>query len=225
MDAPSSDPINSGRIRRIQGRTEIARARLINAGVPLFSERGFDAVSVRDIEIAANVKRGMLAYHFGDKENLWKAVADSTFKKIDVQRDLRLAMMKDISDREGLALMIRFYVRFYAQHPELSRLMAQEARQESWRLDYLVVTHIRPGTIKLEQHVIKILNLSAREFAHWYYIMLSASATIFSFEPECKRLFGFNPRSEDVIETHADMIVNMLLGQSKSTAESHSPKY
>ena len=124
-------------------------------------------------------------------------------------------MMKDISDREGLALMIRFYVRFYAQHPELSRLMAQEARQESWRLDYLVVTHIRPGSMKLEQHVRKILNLSAREFAHWYYILLSASATIFSFEPECKRLFGFNPRNEDVIETHADMIINMLLGQSK----------
>ena len=42
----------------------------------------------------------------------------------------------------------------------------------------------------------------------------SASATIFSFEPDGKRLFGFNPRNEDVIETHADMIVQMLLGQS-----------
>ena len=215
MNESSSEPINPGRVRRIQERTEIARANLISAGVPLFSEQGFDAVSVRDIEVAADVKRGMLAYHFGDKETFWKAVADFTFEQIDAQRDMRLAMMKDISDREGLALMIRFYVRFYAQHPELSRLMAQEARQESWRLDYLVVTHIRPGSMKLEQHVRKILNLSAREFAHWYYILLSASATIFSFEPECKRLFGFNPRNEDVIETHADMIINMLLGQSK----------
>ena len=215
MNASSSEPINPGRVRRIQERTEIARANLISAGVPLFSEQGFDAVSVRDIEVAADVKRGMLAYHFGDKETFWKAVADFTFEQIDAQRDMRLAMMKDISDREGLALMIRFYVRFYGQHPELSRLMAQEARQESWRLDYLVVTHIRPGSMKLEQHVRKILNLSAREFAHWYYILLSASATIFSFEPECKRLFGFNPRNEDVIETHADMIINMLLGQSK----------
>jgi len=205
---------NHPRIRRVQERTEIARASLISAGVPLFAEKGFDAVSVRDIEVAAAVKRGMMVYHFGDKETFWKAVADFTFEQIDAQRDLRLDMMKDISDREGLALMIRFYVRFYAEHPELSRLMAQEARQESWRIDYLVVTHIRPGSIVLEQHVRAILNLSAREFAHWYYIMLSASATIFSFEPECKRLFGFNPRNEDVIETHADMIVHMLLGRS-----------
>ena len=214
MSQFQSEELPAGRIRRIQERTEVARANLITAGVPLFSERGFDAVSVRDIEVAADANRGMLAYHFGDKEHLWKAVADFTFQQIDAQRDMRLDMMKDISDREGLALMIRFYVRFYAEHPELSRLMAQEARQESWRIDYLVENHIRPGSLQLEQHVRKILNLSAREFAHWYYIMVSASATIFSFEPECKRLFGFNPRNEDVIETHADMLVNMLLGNA-----------
>jgi AcrR family transcriptional regulator len=88
MNASSSEPINPGRVRRIQERTEIARANLISAGVPLFSEQGFDAVSVRDIEVAADVKRGMLAYHFGDKETFWKAVADFTFEQIDAQRDM-----------------------------------------------------------------------------------------------------------------------------------------
>ena len=198
-------------VRRVQERTEVARSKLISAGVPLFAEKGFDAVSIRDIEIASGVKRGMLIYHFDNKKKFWKAVADFTFQQIEYQRDLRLDIMRDISDREGLALMIRFFVRSYAQHPEVSRLMAQEARQDSWRIDYLVVTHIRPGTIALEKHVREILNLSAREFAHWYYIMLSASATIFSFQPECKRLFGFDPRNEEVIEAHADMIVRMLL--------------
>lgn len=198
-------------VRRVQERTEVARSKLINAGVPLFAEKGFGAVSIRDIEIASGVKRGMLIYHFDNKKKFWKAVADFTFQQIEYQRDLRLDIMRDISDREGLALMIRFFVRSYAQHPEVSRLMAQEARQDSWRIDYLVETHIRPGTIALEKHVRKILNLSAREFAHWYYIMLSASATIFSFQPECKRLFGFDPRNEEVIEAHADMIVRMLL--------------
>ena len=121
MSQFQSEGLPDGRIRRIQGRTEVARANLITAGVPLFSEQGFDAVSVRDIEVAAKANRGMLAYHFGDKEQLWKAVADFTFQQIDAQRDMRLDMIKDISDREGLALMIRFYVRFYAEHPELSR--------------------------------------------------------------------------------------------------------
>ena len=149
MSQFQSKELPVGRIRRIQERTEVARANLITAGVPLFSEQGFDAVSVRDIEVAADANRGMVAYHFGDKVHLWKAVADFTFQQIDAQRDMRLGMMKDISDREGLALMIRFYVRFYAEHPELSRLMAQEARQESWRIDYLVENHIRQAVCNL----------------------------------------------------------------------------
>ena len=212
MDDSPTAPVNNGRVRRVQERTEVARGSLVAAGIPLFSERGFDAVSVRDVEIAADVKRGMLAYHFGDKETFWKAVADATFEQIERQRDIRLDVLKDISEREGLALIIRFHVRFYAQHPELSRLMSQEARQDSWRIDYLVDNHIRSGSAKLEPYVRKNLKLNAREYAHWYYIMISASATIFSFEPECKRLFGFNPRQESVIETHADLIVTMLLG-------------
>ncbi|MFQ3223140.1 MAG: AcrR family transcriptional regulator, partial [Porticoccaceae bacterium] len=85
MNLSPPEPVNPKRIRRVQERTEVARASLIRAGVPLFAEKGFDAVSVRDIEIAAEVKRGMMAYHFGDKETFWKAVADFTFEQIDAQ--------------------------------------------------------------------------------------------------------------------------------------------
>ncbi|MDE0929269.1 MAG: helix-turn-helix domain containing protein, partial [Halioglobus sp.] len=55
------------RTRRVQERAEITRAKLIKAGTVMFSERGFDGVSVRDLENAAGVKRNLLAYHFDDK--------------------------------------------------------------------------------------------------------------------------------------------------------------
>lgn len=203
--------MDKGRQRRTQERTELARAAVISAGVALFSERGFDGVSVRDIETAAEVNRGMLAYHFGDKDNFWKAVADTLFDLIELERNLRQKLINDISAREGLAMIIRFHVRFYAEHPELSRLMSQEARQESWRIRYIVEKHIRPATEQLKRQVCKVLDLSPRQFAHWYYIMVSSSATLFSFEPECELLFGFNPREQSVIDTHAEMIVKMLI--------------
>lgn len=41
---------------------------MIKAATPLFAEIGFAATSVRDVEIAAGVKRGMLVYHFGSKK-------------------------------------------------------------------------------------------------------------------------------------------------------------
>ena len=212
--APSIRVVAKPRSRRTQARTELARASMISAATPMFAENGFTATSVRDIEVAADVKRGMLVYHFGDKDTFWKAVADSVFDRIASQRKLRVSVLKDMSRREGVAMIIRFHVRIFAQYPELSRLMAQEARQKSWRIEYLVTQHIKPGSIDLEKYISKALNLTSRQFAHWYYIMVSGCATIFSFEPECALLFGFDSRQDKVVEAHANMLVGMLLGRT-----------
>jgi AcrR family transcriptional regulator len=199
------------RSRRIQERAETTRARLIDAGKLLFSERGFDAVSVRDLETEAGVKRNVLAYHFEDKETLWKASADAIFELMRTEFDQRLNIMKEVSPRDTLAYIVRFYVYFNARHPELSRLMSQEATRQSWRIRYLIDKHIRPSTLQMEKLVHDTRGLDRRAFIHWYYIMISSTSTIFSFAAECEDLFGVDPCEESMVEGHADMLVSMLL--------------
>ena len=80
-----SKQIKPLRVRRIQERTEVARSKLINSGVPLFAEKGFDAVSIRDIEIASGVKRGMLTYHFDNKKNFGKLSLILHFTKLNIK--------------------------------------------------------------------------------------------------------------------------------------------
>ena len=207
--APANTP--SERAKKTQVRTELARAKMVAAAIPMFSQNGYGATSVREIEIAAAVKRGMLVYHFGTKEDFWKAVADNIFNLITDQRKARISVLPDMAEREGIAMIIRFHVRAAAQYPEISRLLAQEACQKSWRIQYLVKQHIKPGSIYMEKYVSKALNLTPREFAHWYYIMVSSCATMFSFEPECSLLIGFDCRQDTVREAHTDMLVAMLL--------------
>jgi AcrR family transcriptional regulator len=113
------------RTRRTQQRTQAARNNLMAATTPMFAEQGFDAKSVRDIETAAKVQRGMLAYHFVSKDELWKAVADSMFKALLAALEQRLVITKDLSKREGVVFLVRFHVRYYAEHPELSLLMSR----------------------------------------------------------------------------------------------------
>ena len=200
------------RTRKTQERAETTRANLIEAGKLLFSERGFDAVSVRDLEQAAGVKRNILAYHFEDKDNLWKASADAIFGVMKAEFDQRLTIMKEISGREALAFIVRFYVYFNARHPELSRLMSQEATQHSWRIQYLIDKHIRRSTLHMEKLVHETSGLDKKAFIHWYYIMISSTSTIFSFAAECEELFGVDPLEESMVEGHAEMVVSMLLG-------------
>jgi AcrR family transcriptional regulator len=50
-----------------------ARARIRDAAIELFAERGMDGTTVRDIAQAAGVSPGLLRHHFGSKEALREA--------------------------------------------------------------------------------------------------------------------------------------------------------
>ncbi len=54
--------------KRTQERTEVTRQKLLDAATHLFAYRGYDGVTVRDIEKSADVHRGLVAYHFTDKD-------------------------------------------------------------------------------------------------------------------------------------------------------------
>ena len=48
---------------------------------------------------------------------------------------------------------------------------------------------------------------------HRYYLLIGASAFVFTAEQECRRLFGVSPRTEDFVEKHAELVVSMLLSE------------
>lgn len=50
------------------------RQRLLAEALRLFGDRGFDAVTTREICAAAEVNPGAIHYHFGDKESLYREV-------------------------------------------------------------------------------------------------------------------------------------------------------
>ena len=51
-----------------------ARERLLCEAMTLFAERGFGAVTTREICAAAGVNPGAIHYHFGDKDGLYREV-------------------------------------------------------------------------------------------------------------------------------------------------------
>jgi AcrR family transcriptional regulator len=60
----------------------LARRRLLDVAEALFMERGYSAVSLRDIADAFGIKQASLYYHFpGGKEELYVAVAQRAFAR------------------------------------------------------------------------------------------------------------------------------------------------
>ena len=67
----------------MQQRSEETRARILEAAIKQFSNRGFAAASVDDICTEAGVSKGAFYHHFETKQALFLALLDSWLKAID----------------------------------------------------------------------------------------------------------------------------------------------
>jgi len=114
------------------GRT---RARLLQAAVDLFAQRGFDGVSVDEIVARARVNKRMVYHYFGGKAEIYAAALASTFEKLSVlESDL-------FQDRPGIDAaverIIRAYFAFLRETPEFVALLLWENLQGGKHLKYL----------------------------------------------------------------------------------------
>ena len=206
--------------RKEQSRTRLAKAKMISVATPMFAEKGYSATSISEIEIKANVKRGMLVYHFKTKRNLWMEVADQVFapvaKRWEKKPQESLAQHK--SPKEKVEILIREYVRTAAEFPEIGQFYRKVTCETSWRLEYLVTNYLQPEKDYLEQINAETLWQDPRDLMHWYYILYSSCSAIFSSAPECRMQFGINSRDKEIAEHHADILVNLLLNNSPKTS-------
>ena len=199
------------RQRAVQERAEITIEKLCGAATRLFAERGFDGTSIREVENLAGVNRGLVNYHFNNKEALWKAVLDQVFGLLVTHTNERAELYKDLPPKERIAYVIRTQVRFNAAHPELNQLMIQEAKSDTPRLHYIVDTYVRPLTEWLQHIAMEALPLEQDEFLYWYYMFLGSSTTVYSMAPESKLLFGVDVMEEKMIDRHVALITEFLL--------------
>ncbi|MBN1840927.1 MAG: CerR family C-terminal domain-containing protein [Deltaproteobacteria bacterium] len=65
---------------------DLTRERILNEAEALFAQKGFDAVSIRQITTAARCNLAAVNYHFGNKENLYMEI----FRARWVPRAMRL---------------------------------------------------------------------------------------------------------------------------------------
>jgi len=65
-----------------QKQRDATRARILEAAVQAFTEKGFHGASTRDIARLADTNQGLITYHFSSKEAQWRAAADTLFNDL-----------------------------------------------------------------------------------------------------------------------------------------------
>jgi len=204
---PVKEKAQRPRQRAEQKRALETKAQILNAATELFSTLGFDGVSIRTIESHAEVKRGLVAHHFGTKEALWKAVADALFGDMSELLGEADPRLSDLPADARIRAYLAGFVRFSAERPEVSRMMVQEGKTKTWRLDYLVEHFVRPRIAWLKEIV------GFEMDPHLHYMVIGASTFVFDVEHECRELFGVDPRSEAFVRAHAKAVADLLLSK------------
>lgn len=72
----STIPLKTAKPRVDRRKAPLTKEKILDAAESLFSQRGYYGTSLRDISKAANVQLALTHYHFGSKEDLFRAVID-----------------------------------------------------------------------------------------------------------------------------------------------------
>jgi TetR/AcrR family transcriptional regulator len=110
---------------------EDTRDRLMAAATPLFAQKGFDGVSVKELADAAGVNVSLISYHFGGKENLYSACLEQ-FGKARLDAAQRLLQKPQSLDEFRFRIQL-FIEEMFACHVEGSdqaRILHRECDME-----------------------------------------------------------------------------------------------
>ena len=202
--------------RQTRPSADETRERILAAALDVFSDRGFDGASTREIAARAGVTQPLLNYHFTSKTELWRAAVDRVFAALGRAMGARAKGLRGVDALTVARLLVREFVAFSARHPQLHRIITQESKLDGPRMDWLVERHVRPLYEAATARFAALAeqgHMPAIPPAHLYYILTGAGATMFVLGPECRRLSGLDPASDEVIEAHADAVCLLLFGR------------
>ena len=106
---------------RREAKREATRQEVLSAAADLFRTKGYDATSVDDIALAANVAKGTFYYHFKAKEDLVFALQDAELKVAVERVEKRIA--SGDSPLEVLFDLLKHSAHWVEANPELERVM------------------------------------------------------------------------------------------------------
>lgn len=82
----------------------------MQAAIRLFSENGFDGVSMRSVALAAGVSKSNIYHHFQSKQALYLAIMHDSARRLS-------ALVEDLAEGEGdFAQRLRVFAREHLEH-------------------------------------------------------------------------------------------------------------
>jgi TetR/AcrR family transcriptional regulator len=206
-------PRTRGRPARDKSDAANSRERLLDAAIDLFARYGYDPVSTKTVAEAAKLTQSMVHYHFGSKEELWKAAIDRLMRSRGRAFPVARLELKDVDPVTRLKILVRRLVEANAVEPNYPRILMHEAMAGTPRLKWLVDNFVGPGfeafdrAVRLAIEANDIRDLPVSEVTS---IITSAASLTFSIGAVTNQIYGIDVCSERFVQSFSDSMILVL---------------
>ena len=208
MTARKSAVAESG--TKVAGDAVAVQETILEAALEAFAQRGYDGVSVRELNRQIGVSHNLVHHYFGSKDALWRAAIDHGLNRVN--DTWRLEDLGPLTDVEKMKVGLRRFLEVVARAPAIQRIMEREGAIGGPRLDYIaeryIVPSLAPGLARFEETTkIEARGLNLASVA----LLTAAGATAFFTQAAlARKIGGPDPFSEEGIERHIRTMTTVL---------------
>jgi AcrR family transcriptional regulator len=187
------------------------RAKILAATKALFGELGVDATTTRDIAERSGVNKGLIHYHFGNKDDLLEALLDDYYQRLTARLVVALAK------RNGLQAqaedMVDAYADFLAENLAFCSIVQREV-VSGRHVARLVARTLPPFQLASTWLARGVPAAPARELTHVLTTIYGMIVTYFTYGRVLEQLVGedpFGPASLASRKAHVRRVIVLLL--------------
>lgn len=199
---------------RARGRdSEASRTAILAAALAEFAEHGLAGARMDTIAATAGVNKALLYYYFRSKDELYAAVLNEFFQRL--QERIGRALGTDTSAGERVLLYARAHFDSVAESRHYARLFQGEmsvGREDSPHLSHIVERYIRPISIRVLEVLRQGIGTGEFRGVDPAQFAPTMAATIVSYfvSPVVRRLRGVDPYAPQSIQQRRAAVLDFI---------------
>lgn len=128
------------------------KIQILDVAEKLFSEKGFEGTSIRDISKHAKINIAMVSYYFGSKERLLEALI--LYKTSDLKLQLENLLQENLEPIEKVNKLIEIYINRISCNKGIFRVLHFELNSEKREKSMIAFTELKKGNLKSVETII-----------------------------------------------------------------------
>ena len=128
------------------------KIQILEVAEKLFSDKGFEGTSIRDISKHAKINIAMVSYYFGSKERLLEALI--LYKTSDLKLQLENLLQENLEPIEKVNKLIEIYINRISCNKGIFRVLHFELNSEKREKSMIAFTELKKGNLKSVETII-----------------------------------------------------------------------